>query len=48
MEGNLSAGVQLMGRSFSEGLLLDMAEAFETAHPFPHPAEYKTFWRPAL
>ena len=46
--GALPAGVQLMGRIFSEGPLLDMAEAYETAHPFPHPAGFKAFWQEAL
>ena len=43
--GNLPVGVQLMGRSFSEGPLLDMAEAYEKAHPFPNPPGFKPFWK---
>ena len=41
----LPEGMQLMGRSFSEGMLFDMAEAYETAHPFPHPEGFKAFWQ---
>jgi aspartyl-tRNA(Asn)/glutamyl-tRNA(Gln) amidotransferase subunit A len=44
LEGGLPVGVQLMGRSFSEGLLLDMVEAYEKAHPFPYPEGYRDFW----
>jgi aspartyl-tRNA(Asn)/glutamyl-tRNA(Gln) amidotransferase subunit A len=44
VEGGLPVGVQLLGRAFSEGPLLDMVEAYEAAHPFPHPPGYKPFW----
>ncbi|MDR1956328.1 MAG: aspartyl/glutamyl-tRNA amidotransferase subunit A [Treponema sp.] len=40
----LPVGVQLLGRAFSEGVLLDMVEAYEQTYPFPHPAGYKAFW----
>jgi aspartyl-tRNA(Asn)/glutamyl-tRNA(Gln) amidotransferase subunit A len=45
VEGGLPAGVQLLGRAFSEGRLLDLVEACEAAHPFPHPPGYRAFWR---
>jgi len=45
LEGGLPVGMQLLGRAFSEGPLLDMVEAYETAHSFPHPAGFKGFWR---
>jgi aspartyl-tRNA(Asn)/glutamyl-tRNA(Gln) amidotransferase subunit A len=44
VEGGLPVGVQLIGRAFSEGTILDIAEAWEKAHPFPHPPLYKNFW----
>jgi aspartyl-tRNA(Asn)/glutamyl-tRNA(Gln) amidotransferase subunit A len=44
LEGGLPVGVQLLGRAFSEARLLDLVEAYETAHPFPHPAGYRAFW----
>ncbi|MDR1142751.1 MAG: Asp-tRNA(Asn)/Glu-tRNA(Gln) amidotransferase subunit GatA [Spirochaetaceae bacterium] len=44
VEGGLPVGVQLLGRAFSEGRLLTMVEAYEAAHPFPHPAGYKAFF----
>jgi aspartyl-tRNA(Asn)/glutamyl-tRNA(Gln) amidotransferase subunit A len=44
VEGGLPVGVQLLGRSFSEGRLLDMVNAYERAHPFPHPAGFKSLW----
>jgi aspartyl-tRNA(Asn)/glutamyl-tRNA(Gln) amidotransferase subunit A len=44
LEDGLPVGVQLLGRAFSEGTLLDIAEGYEEAHPFPHPEGYKTLW----
>ena len=44
VEGGLPVGVQLLGRSFSEGRLLDLTAAYETAHPFPHPPGYRELW----
>ena len=43
-KGGLPMGVQLMGRSFTEETLLDIAEDYENAHPFPHPKGYRKFW----
>ena len=44
VEDGLPAGMQLMGRAFSEGMLLDMVDSYESAHPFPHPPGFKAFW----
>jgi aspartyl-tRNA(Asn)/glutamyl-tRNA(Gln) amidotransferase subunit A len=44
LEEGLPVGVQLLGRAFSEGTLLDLAEEYEEAHPFPHPRGYRAFW----
>jgi len=44
VENGLPVGVQLIGRAFAEGTLLDIAQEYENAHPFPHPDGYKKFW----
>jgi aspartyl-tRNA(Asn)/glutamyl-tRNA(Gln) amidotransferase subunit A len=44
VEGGLPVGVQLVGRSFAEGTLLDIAEGYERQFPFPHPAGFRAFW----
>ncbi|MDR0639393.1 MAG: aspartyl/glutamyl-tRNA amidotransferase subunit A [Spirochaetaceae bacterium] len=44
LEDGLPVGVQLLGRSFSEGMLFDIAERYEKVHPFPHPAGWKPFY----
>ncbi|MDR1862925.1 MAG: aspartyl/glutamyl-tRNA amidotransferase subunit A [Treponema sp.] len=44
LEGGLPVGVQLIGRAFAEGTLLDIAEAYEKVRPFPRPSGYKAFW----
>jgi aspartyl-tRNA(Asn)/glutamyl-tRNA(Gln) amidotransferase subunit A len=44
VEGGLPVGVQLLGRAYAEGVLLDIVESYERRHPFPHPAGYKNFW----
>jgi aspartyl-tRNA(Asn)/glutamyl-tRNA(Gln) amidotransferase subunit A len=44
LEGGLPVGVQLIGRAFAEGTLLDIAEAYLKARPLPHPAGYRSFW----
>ncbi|MCL1991420.1 MAG: amidase family protein [Spirochaetes bacterium] len=45
LEDGLPAGVQLVGRSFSEGTLLDIAQGYEQKHPLSQPAGFKAFWR---
>jgi aspartyl-tRNA(Asn)/glutamyl-tRNA(Gln) amidotransferase subunit A len=44
VEGGLPVGVQLLGRAFSEGTLLDIVGEYEAEYPFPHPPGYKSFW----
>jgi aspartyl-tRNA(Asn)/glutamyl-tRNA(Gln) amidotransferase subunit A len=44
VEGGLPVGVQLLGRAFGEGTLLDIVEGYENKYPFPHPQGYKAFW----
>ena len=44
VEGGLPVGVQLLGSAFAEGTLLDLAETYEQAYPFPRPAGYQAFW----
>jgi aspartyl-tRNA(Asn)/glutamyl-tRNA(Gln) amidotransferase subunit A len=44
VEGGLPVGVQLLGRAFAEGTLLDIVENYEACYPFPHPAGYQSFW----
>lgn len=40
----LPVGVQLMGRAFSEGLLLEIAEGWERSHPVSHPEGFEQYW----
>ncbi|MDR3247937.1 MAG: aspartyl/glutamyl-tRNA amidotransferase subunit A [Treponema sp.] len=44
VEGGLPVGVQLIGRAFAEGTLLDIAGDWEKRHPISHPAGYRAFW----
>jgi aspartyl-tRNA(Asn)/glutamyl-tRNA(Gln) amidotransferase subunit A len=44
LEGGLPVGVQVLGRPFGEGTLLDIAGDYEKAYPFPHPPGYTSFW----
>ncbi|MDR2478232.1 MAG: Asp-tRNA(Asn)/Glu-tRNA(Gln) amidotransferase subunit GatA [Treponema sp.] len=45
VEGGLPVGVQILGRAYAEGTLLNIAQGYEERHPFPHPAGFKAFWR---
>jgi aspartyl-tRNA(Asn)/glutamyl-tRNA(Gln) amidotransferase subunit A len=45
VEGGLPVGVQLLGRSFAEGTLLDIVQNYEAAWPFPRPPGYRAFWQ---
>jgi aspartyl-tRNA(Asn)/glutamyl-tRNA(Gln) amidotransferase subunit A len=45
VEEGLPVGVQLLGRAFAEGALLDLVESYEQAYPFPRPTGYRAFWR---
>jgi aspartyl-tRNA(Asn)/glutamyl-tRNA(Gln) amidotransferase subunit A len=44
VEEGLPVGVQLIGRAFAEGTLLDIAGDWEKSHPLPHPGGYRSFW----
>ena len=44
VEGGLPVGMQVMGRAFAEGTLFNIVNAYEKAHPFPHPSGYRSFW----
>jgi aspartyl-tRNA(Asn)/glutamyl-tRNA(Gln) amidotransferase subunit A len=44
LEGGLPVGVQVLGRPFGEGTLLDIAGEYERAYPFPRPRGYAPFW----
>ncbi len=46
VENGLPVGVQLLGRAFNEAALFDIAEAYEAAHPTPHPSGYASFFQP--
>jgi aspartyl-tRNA(Asn)/glutamyl-tRNA(Gln) amidotransferase subunit A len=45
VEGGLPVGLQLLGRAFGEGTLLDIVEQYEAKYPFPHPEGFKAFWK---
>ena len=44
VEGGLPVGVQLVGKAFGEGALLDVAEGYELARPTARPAGYEAYW----
>jgi aspartyl-tRNA(Asn)/glutamyl-tRNA(Gln) amidotransferase subunit A len=44
VEGGLPVGVQLIGRAFAEGTLLDIAGNWEKGRSVPHPPGYRSFW----
>ncbi|MDR1586552.1 MAG: aspartyl/glutamyl-tRNA amidotransferase subunit A [Treponema sp.] len=44
VEGGLPVGVQILGRAWAEGTLLDIAAGYEKKYPFPRPAGYRAFW----
>jgi aspartyl-tRNA(Asn)/glutamyl-tRNA(Gln) amidotransferase subunit A len=44
LEGGLPVGVQLLGASGSENLLLDIAGRYLDGYPVPHPEGWKNFW----
>ncbi|MDR2494735.1 MAG: aspartyl/glutamyl-tRNA amidotransferase subunit A [Spirochaetaceae bacterium] len=44
VEEGLPVGVQLLGPMYAEGTLLDLAESYEQAHPFPRAPAYKSFF----
>ncbi|MDR2842675.1 MAG: Asp-tRNA(Asn)/Glu-tRNA(Gln) amidotransferase subunit GatA, partial [Spirochaetaceae bacterium] len=45
VEDGLPAGVQLLGKRFSENTLFDVALDYEKSSPFPHPEGWEQFWQ---